>query len=649
MWFGPLARQRRYTECHRSMTNPPNDRETLQQLLANAFAVQESRIDPHSLTAIMQIQRLLASGKLDVDSVMAHIVDSARHVANASGIAVALLKRDRLTYRAGSGTSAPLIGHQVTASLTVSPGTKTNCEILRVENAQTDTRIEADICRQFGANALLIVPIYQDGTLGGVLDIRFHEPHAFDVPEVRAYRLMAEQIEAALFHAAQFEKNQLVPSQIEQNKIDLDRFANSQVEENRPVSQLTSADDVEEIAPLDDAFEPAPDFLMLPENEHSLYARCGALFADIMQLPVFRHAAWLATAAAQRAKSRRRPSRTQLSAEAAGPELPQELLPQEFPQQEMATQKLETQDWSARDWPQEELPAQQFAKQVLPTQPLPPEAIAPQEPLAQTLSPAQEQSEQKSRSQELPAIPPTTAIPATPAWRTRTSAWRENLRSTAQDASTELFSTFKNTAASAALLAQRARNSKWPDRLRARAHDASSQFSSTFKQASLSAARLTQRARNSNWPDRLRAGSRDAASEFSSILKNTVSSVALLTQRARSLRWTNASRDLAMAAAILFAFTTVLAYRSHGPAKPAESSTSTSAAANPPMRILNFPSRRRQPMPRPLRRRFQRRPPPLIPHLRSSECRSGPMKSSTSATTSPFEPFPTDPTPRVRD
>ena len=55
----------------------------------------------------------------------------------------------------------------MTASLTVSADAKTNCEILRVENAQTDTRIEADICRQFGASALLILPIYHDRVLAG--------------------------------------------------------------------------------------------------------------------------------------------------------------------------------------------------------------------------------------------------------------------------------------------------------------------------------------------------------------------------------------------------------------------------------------------------------------------------------------------------
>ena len=66
--------------------------------------------------------------------------------------------------------------------------------------------------------------------------------------------------------------------------------------------------------------------------------------------------------------------------------------------------------------------------------------------------------------------------------------------------------------------------------------------------------------------------------QSSSIFRRAVSSAALLMQRARNRRWPNASRDIAMAAAVVFAFTTVLAYRSRVPAKPPESSTSTNAA-----------------------------------------------------------------------
>jgi|CZKR01.1.fsa_nt_gi hypothetical protein len=260
-------------------TSSSLDRETFQQLLASAFAVQESQINPQSLSDIMDVQRSVARGKLDVDGTMRHLVESARNVANAAGVAIALLNGDQLTYRAGSGTSASCIGQHVMALLTVSADAKTSREILRVENAQTDARIEADICRQFGANALLILPIYYDRAVAGVLDVRFSEAHAFQDGEVRTYRLMAEQIEAAMFHAAQFDQK------------------TTRAAELPPIPEV-----FEQIAPSRENFVPAPEFFMLPENEHSLYARCGAVLEDVMELPVFKQCARLAQMLTQRAK-----------------------------------------------------------------------------------------------------------------------------------------------------------------------------------------------------------------------------------------------------------------------------------------------------------------------------------------------------------
>lgn len=588
------------------MSNRPNDRETLQQLLANAFAVQESHIDPRSLTAIMEIQRLLASGKLDVDSVMAHIVDSAGHVANASGVAVALLKRDRLTYRAGTGSSQSLIGHQVTASLTVSPGTKTNCEILRVENAQTDTRIEADICRQFGADALLIVPIYLNGALAGVLDVRFNEPHIFEVPEVRAYRLMAEQIEAALFHAAQFEQSQLVSDD-----------ALSQPERSQLTPGLAAAaNDFEEIASLEETFVSPPGFMMLPENEHSLFARCRAVLSDIMQLPVFKQATWVLTATARGSENepRTNPAIKNEIGEAPIQELPaqeipsQTVRPQEIPVADFSTQQPAAPEFAMQEIAEPEAPAQEFARQELAEPEAPAQEFAMQE-MTTSETGAPELPIHESPAEELPAIP------ATPAWRTRTSAWRENLRTTAQDASSEFSATFrraaiavgalaqrarnsslprrlrstaqntssrlsstvKRTSASAALLAQQAKNSTWPNRVRtsarAAARNLGTEFSALSKRTAASATQLTQRAKNSNWPDRLRRTAREASTEFSSLFRQAASSTAAFRRRARNVLWTDHARDLALTAAVIFALTALIAYRSQGPATSVESSS----------------------------------------------------------------------------
>jgi hypothetical protein len=185
------------------------DRESLQRLLASAFAVQESQIDPPLLSGIMEVQRLITKRELGVDAVMPLVVDSARDLANAAGVAVGLLEGNQLVYRAGSGCSAANIGSRVKASLTLPPNTRPRREILRVEDVDTDTRIEASICRQFGAKSLLILPLYHSQALAGVLEVLFSEAHSFQDRELCTYRLMAGLIESAMEEAAQVEREHL--------------------------------------------------------------------------------------------------------------------------------------------------------------------------------------------------------------------------------------------------------------------------------------------------------------------------------------------------------------------------------------------------------------------------------------------------------
>jgi hypothetical protein len=198
-------------------SRPTLDRESFQQLLANAFAVQESRVDRQSLSAIVELQGLIAKGELDAAGVMHLIVDRARNVAHATGVAIGLLKGNRLVYQAGSGGASTFIGRHAMASLTVSTDIQASREILRVENAESDTRIEAAICRQFGAKSLLILLIFNDRNVAGLLEVFFSEPHAFQDHEVRAYRLMAGLIEEAISRAAQPQREKTVAAELPAN------------------------------------------------------------------------------------------------------------------------------------------------------------------------------------------------------------------------------------------------------------------------------------------------------------------------------------------------------------------------------------------------------------------------------------------------
>jgi hypothetical protein len=228
----PRPRRRLAASCGIGMSAHSRlDRESFQMLLANAFTVQESGMDTQSLFALVEVQRSIVTGDPDVERTMHLIAELALNVANATGIAIALLKAGQLVYRAGSGSAATYVGRHVTAVLNTPIPNEARREILRVENAQTDARIEAAICRQFGARSLLILPIFRESAVAGVLEVLFSEAHSFQDREVRTYRLMAELVEEAIFRDVQLvQKNALatqpatVPHATKQNTSQMQKF-----------------------------------------------------------------------------------------------------------------------------------------------------------------------------------------------------------------------------------------------------------------------------------------------------------------------------------------------------------------------------------------------------------------------------------------
>jgi hypothetical protein len=176
------------------------DREIFQTFLASTFAVQESGMSKQSLSGLIEIHKAIAKDELPFDEILDLMAERARIVADATGIAIGLLTGNQLVYRAGSGSGAQYIGQHVTAVLSASARTSPRKEILRVDNAENDARIEAAICRGCDAKALLIIPFYNDHFMAGVLEVLFRDPHSFDVGEMRTYRMMAKLVEEAMAH-----------------------------------------------------------------------------------------------------------------------------------------------------------------------------------------------------------------------------------------------------------------------------------------------------------------------------------------------------------------------------------------------------------------------------------------------------------------
>ena len=192
-------------QCDPAMKNSASfDSEPLQTLLASAYMVQGSGMSPQVLARIMQIQKSIETREFDLNEVMDAIAQQVRHIAPASGVAIALLRKGQLVYDAGCGSAATYVGRSVAATLSTSGSHAIPSEILRVENADNDPRIQAAICRQFGAKSLLILPVRSKGTVTAVLQIIFDEAHFFADEEVRAYWVFAGLVGDAIraSHAA---------------------------------------------------------------------------------------------------------------------------------------------------------------------------------------------------------------------------------------------------------------------------------------------------------------------------------------------------------------------------------------------------------------------------------------------------------------
>lgn len=166
-------------------------------------------MDARTLSCLIDLQQSIETNR-DTNTVAQQVVHHATNVANANGIAVAILKADELVYQAGSGTAASRVGRHLKAVLSMSPLVGRSGEILRVENAKADGRIEAEICRQLGATSLLILPIGGKQVLLGVMEISFNEAHTFQGSEVRAYQLMAQFVGRAILGAADLRSKSVV-------------------------------------------------------------------------------------------------------------------------------------------------------------------------------------------------------------------------------------------------------------------------------------------------------------------------------------------------------------------------------------------------------------------------------------------------------
>lgn len=173
--------------------DPSSDR-TLPARSDTAAQVQKQ----HELSRVAKTLAAYGGGTLAfdlaLDLVLNEVVEQARSATGATGAAIALDRNGEMECRATTGSSAPDLGIRLDTKLGLSGACITTGQIQNCSDTDTDSRVDAEACRQLGVRSMLILPLGEARRPFGILEVLSAKPSAFGQKDIDALQKLARRI-----------------------------------------------------------------------------------------------------------------------------------------------------------------------------------------------------------------------------------------------------------------------------------------------------------------------------------------------------------------------------------------------------------------------------------------------------------------------
>ncbi len=272
-------------------TLPGLDEATFQQMLEAAFVLQErSKHQPaprrrnglaDTLAEIAATQEVLHSKEWDLKTSARLIAEQLQKITSATGVAVALIHEDQLEYCAAVGNAASLAGMAMPIDSSLN-------EFL--QTAAADPALLGELLKRRNSKAPFIFPIYDEGRVSGLLDVRFPECDAIEEQEVQSCQVMAGLMGQAIAGAAKSEWKQALASEratmldvLERLRPQLERLASEPEEETSVATEIEDEPGrptQERTAPEIEALLTAMSQAAERNGSGATCAQCGYQFGD---------------------------------------------------------------------------------------------------------------------------------------------------------------------------------------------------------------------------------------------------------------------------------------------------------------------------------------------------------------------------------
>jgi putative methionine-R-sulfoxide reductase with GAF domain len=137
----------------------------------------------------------------DLEAALQLLAERAQYITGASGAAIALLEDSGMICRASAGPSAPELGAEVQMKSGLTGESVRTRQVLRCDDAETDSRVNRESCRALGIKSVMVVPLIREKEVIGVFELLADRAHAFEERDITALERLAEMVQTGLEHA----------------------------------------------------------------------------------------------------------------------------------------------------------------------------------------------------------------------------------------------------------------------------------------------------------------------------------------------------------------------------------------------------------------------------------------------------------------
>ena len=137
----------------------------------------------------------------DLEAALQLLAERAQYITGASGAAIALLEGSEMICRASAGPSAPELGAEVQIKSGLTGESVRTRQVLRCDDAETDSRVNRESCRALGIKSVMVVPLIRQPEVIGVFELFADRANAFEERDVTALERLAEMVQTGLEHA----------------------------------------------------------------------------------------------------------------------------------------------------------------------------------------------------------------------------------------------------------------------------------------------------------------------------------------------------------------------------------------------------------------------------------------------------------------